>query len=154
MLCITSLIIVGIMEKSLYQAVTSCGALPEVVPVMIDCYAMAAVQILGTKKSNETKKAIRFFSERRISYHFRDLSEKGLSAGELENICRSVDINDLIDTESARYKKRGMEYMDFDIREELLEDPLLVTMPVVRFGAKATVGYSPDEWKRWISDTI
>jgi len=61
---------------------------------------MATIQILGTRKSNDTKKAIRFFSERRIQYHFRDLSEKGLSPGELQNICRTIDPDDLIDTES------------------------------------------------------
>ena len=111
------------------------------------------VQILGTRKSYDTKKALRFSSERRISYHFRDLSEKGLSRGELENILRSVEIDDIIDPESPQYKKRGMAYMDFDIKEEVLEDPLLMKMPVVRNGNKATVGYSADEWKRWISAT-
>ena len=111
------------------------------------------VQILGTRKSNDTKKALRFFSERRISYHFRDLSEKGLSRGELENISRSVDLQDIVDPESPQYKKRGMAYMDFDIAEEVLEDSLLIKMPVVRSGNKATVGYSPEEWKRWISAT-
>ena len=110
------------------------------------------VQILGTKKSNDTKKAIRFFSERRIQYHFRDLSEKGLSAGELDNISRSVDIDDLIDTESPSYKKRSMSYMEYDIREELLEDSLLLKMPVVRFGRESTVGYASDVWQVWIDD--
>jgi arsenate reductase (glutaredoxin) len=107
------------------------------------------VQILGTRKSNETKKALRYFSERNIEYHFRDLSEKGLSRGELDNICRTVDSNDLIDSESPRYKKRGMAYMDFDIREEVLEDSLLIKMPVVRFGKYSTVGYTPDAWSGW-----
>ena len=111
------------------------------------------VQILGTRKSNDTKKALRFFSERRVEYHFRDLSEKGLSRGELENICRTVDPNDLIDTASPRYKKRGMAYMDFDIAEEVLEDPLLIKMPAVRFGKYSTVGYSPEVWKRWILES-
>ena len=107
------------------------------------------VQILGTRKSNDTKKTLRFFSERSIEYHFRDLSEKGLSRGELDNICRAVDLNDLIDSESPRYTKRGMAYMEFDIVEELMEDPLLVKMPVVRFGKYSTVGYCPDVWTGW-----
>lgn len=115
---------------------------------------MATIQILGTRKSNDTKKAIRFFSERRIQYHFRDLSEKGLSPGELQNICRTIDPDDLIDTESQAYKKRGMAYMDFDVGEEVLEDPLLIKMPIVRKGGESTVGYSPEDWKRWISETI
>lgn len=108
------------------------------------------VQILGTKKSNDTKKAIRFFSERRIQYHFRDLGEKSLSGGELDNIGRSVAVEDLIDTESPGYKKRGMAYMEFDIREELLEDSLLLRMPIVRFGKEATVGHEPGIWQSWI----
>jgi arsenate reductase (glutaredoxin) len=108
------------------------------------------VQILGTKKSNNTKKAIRFFSERQVQYHFRDLSEKALSPGELDNVCRSVDVEDLLDTESSRYKKRGMEYMDFDLREELLEDPLLIKGPIVRFGKIATVGHQPETWSEWL----
>ncbi len=109
------------------------------------------VQILGTRKSNDTKKAIRFFSERRVVYHFRDLSEKGLSRGELDNICRTVDPSDIIDADSKRYKQRGMEYMDFDVLEEVLEDPLLIKMPIVRNGSLSTAGYSPEEWKRWIA---
>ena len=115
---------------------------------------MATIQILGTKKSNDTKKAMRFFSERRVPYHFRDLTEKGLSPGEIDNICRTVDPEELLDTDSPQYKKRGMGYMDFDIREEVLEDPLLLNMPIVRHGAESTVGYSPEVWKRWISETI
>lgn len=111
------------------------------------------VQILGTRKSNDTKKALRFFSERRIAYHFRDLTEKGLSRGEIENICRAVDPSRMIDTKSPRYEKRGMAYMDYDILEEVLEDPLLLRMPIVRCGRSATMGYSPEEWKRWISET-
>ena len=77
------------------------------------------VQIMGTRKSNDTKKALRFFSERRIESHFRDLGEKGLSRGELENISRTVDPNDLIDSDSPHYKKRGMAYMEFPIVYEL-----------------------------------
>lgn len=110
------------------------------------------VQIMGTRKSNDTKKALRFFSERRIESHFRDLSEKGLSRGEFENICRSVDPNDLIDRDSQRYKRRGMAYMEFDPVEEILDDPLLIKMPVVRFGKHATAGFSPEVWKRWIAE--
>ncbi|MAG13997.1 MAG: ArsC family transcriptional regulator [Spirochaetales bacterium] len=109
------------------------------------------VQIIGIKKSNETKKAIRFFSERRIKYHFRDLAEKGLSRGELANIARSVDPETLIDRQSALYKKRGMEYMEFDILEELEQYPLLIKMPVVRWQTRSSAGHNPDEWSGWIT---
>lgn len=107
------------------------------------------IQIFGTKKCNNTKKAQRFFKERGIQIHFRDLTEKGISAGELENVSRSVDLEDLIDTDSKQYNKRGMQYMVFDLREELLEDPLLLKTPIVRNGKEATVGYQPDLWKEW-----
>lgn len=108
------------------------------------------IQIIGTKKCKETQKAERFFKERRIPFHFRDLMEKGLSKGELENICRVIPVEDLIDTESKRYKERGMQYMKFNIEEELLDDPLLLKTPIVRNERFATVGYKPEVWKEWI----
>lgn len=108
------------------------------------------IQIFGTKKCNNTKKAQRFFKERGINVHFRDLSDKGLAAGELENITRAIDINDLIDSDSKQYKKRGMQYMIFNIEEELLEDPLLIKTPIVRNGKLVTVGYKPEIWNSWL----
>ncbi len=110
------------------------------------------IQILGRKNCNDTKKAQRFFKERRINFHFRDLAEKGLSNGELENICRSIDPEDLIDKNSKQYKKRGLEYMVYNIEEELLSDPLIIKTPIVRNGGKATVGVEPDIWTEWIKD--
>ncbi len=107
------------------------------------------IQIFGTKKCNDTKKAQRFFKERGISIHFRDLTEKGLSSGEFENISRSIKIEDLIDTESKQYKKRGLQFMVFNITEELFEDPLLIKTPIVRNGKEATVGYNSEVWKHW-----
>ncbi len=108
------------------------------------------IQILGTKKSNDTKKAERFFSERGIKYYFRDLTEKGLAKGELDNICRVIPIDDLIDKEGKEYKNRGMAYIVFNPEEELLNDPLLLKMPVVRNGSLATIGFKPEIWKEWI----
>ncbi len=108
------------------------------------------IQIFGTAKDNDTKKALRFFKERGIKPHFRDLREKGLSKGELENISRKIPLEDLIDAEGKQYKKRGMAYMKFDIAEELLEDPLLLKMPIVRYGKETTVGYEPETWKKWL----
>ena len=107
------------------------------------------IQIFGTKKCNDTKKAQRFFKERNIKSHFRDLAEKGLSPGELNNIARVIDIEELIDTESKQYQNRGMQFMVFDTEEELLEDPLLLKTPIVRNGKEATIGYQPDIWKTW-----
>jgi len=107
------------------------------------------IQIFGTKKCNNTKKAQRFFKERNINFHFRDLSEKGLSPGELQIISRSIEIDNLLDTESKQYNKRGMKYMVFNTEEELLEDALLLKTPIVRNGKQSTVGFVPDVWKEW-----
>ncbi len=108
------------------------------------------IQIIGTKKCKETQKAERFFKERRIPFQFRDLTEKGLAKGELDNISSVIPVEELIDTESKRYKERGMQYMKFDVAEELLLDPLLIKTPIVRNGRLVTVGYKPDVWKEWI----
>jgi arsenate reductase (glutaredoxin) len=107
------------------------------------------IQIFGTKKCNETRKAERFFKERNIQIHFRDLTEKGISKGELDNISRNINMEDLIDTSSKQYIKRGLQYMVFNIEEELLEDPLLFKTPIVRNGKDVTIGYQPEVWKKW-----
>ena len=110
------------------------------------------IQIIGTKKCKETQKAERFFKERRIPYHFRDLAEKGISKGELENIKQAIPIEELIDKEGKQFKKRGFEYMRYDIETELLEDSLLLKTPIVRNGKLVTVGYEPEVWQEWISE--
>ncbi|MBE0551747.1 MAG: ArsC family transcriptional regulator [Ignavibacterium sp.] len=107
------------------------------------------IQIIGTKKCKETQKAERYFKERRIPFHFRDLTEKGLSKGELENISRVIPLDDLIDRESKRFKDRGMQFMVLDIEEELLADPLLLKTPIVRNERLIAIGYKPDVWKEW-----
>ncbi|MEE9449727.1 MAG: ArsC/Spx/MgsR family protein [Ignavibacteriaceae bacterium] len=110
------------------------------------------IQIIGTKKCKETQKAERFFKERRIPFHFRNLTEKGIAKGELENIKRAVPIDDLFDEEGKQFKKRNLEFMVYDKEEELLSDPLLLITPIVRNGKLATVGYQPDVWKGWIAE--
>lgn len=110
------------------------------------------IQIIGTKKCKDTQKTERFFKERRIPFHFRDLNEKGLTKGEFENISRVIPLNDLIDRESKRFKDRGMQFMVFDIEEELLSDPLLLKTPIVRNEKWVTVGYQQNIWKSWIEE--
>jgi len=107
------------------------------------------IQIIGTKKCKETQKAERYFKERRIPFYFRDLTEKGLAKGELDNITRVISLEDLIDNESKRFKDRGMQFMVYDIKEELLNDPLLLKTPIVRNERLVTIGYKPDVWKVW-----
>ena len=108
------------------------------------------IQIIGTKKCRDTQKAERFFKERRISYHFRDILEKGISKGELENIKQAIPPEELIDKEGRQFKKRGFKYMVYDIEAELLEDSLLLKTPIVRNGILATVGYKPEVWMEWL----
>lgn len=110
------------------------------------------IQIIGTKKCNGTKKAQRFFKERRINFHFKDLAEKGLSKGELDNICRVFDCKELIDKDSKQYKKRGLEFMVFNLEEELLADSQLLKTPIVRNGNKATIGAEEKIWSEWIKE--
>ena len=107
------------------------------------------IQIIGTKKCKDTQKAERYFKERRIPFHFKDLTEKGLAIGELDNITRIIPLDDLIDRESKRFKDRRMQYMVFDIEDELLSDPLLLKTPIVRNEKLVTVGYKPEEWNEW-----
>jgi arsenate reductase-like glutaredoxin family protein len=110
------------------------------------------IQIIGTKKCKETQKAERFFKERRIPYHFRDLNEKGISKGELENIKQAVPIEELLDKEGKQFKKRGFNYMVYDVEIESLEDSLLLKTPIVRNGKLVTVGYKLEIWKEWIKE--
>ena len=107
-----------------------------------------AVQVFGTVKCNNTKKALRFFKERNIEIHFVDLSQKGISAGELKKIKIKIPVDDLIDREGNEYKKRNLQFIRHDTEEELLSHPLLFRTPVVRQGADVSVGYNPDSWEK------
>ncbi|TCL72432.1 arsenate reductase-like glutaredoxin family protein [Hydrogenispora ethanolica] len=107
------------------------------------------IQIFGVLKCQDTRKAERYFKERRIPYQFVDLTRKGLSKGELERVSRAVGLENLIDKTGKQYQKRQLQYLVHDVTEELLNDPLLFKTPIVRNGAEATVGYQPDVWKTW-----
>ncbi len=108
------------------------------------------IQIIGTKKCRETQKTERFFKERGIKYHFRDLAQKGLTKGELNNIKAKIPLEELMNRDGKQFKKRNLQYIIFDPEEELLNDPLLLKTPIVRIGKDATVGYVPEVWKNWL----
>ena len=110
------------------------------------------IQIIGHSKCNNTKKAIRFFKERNIKFHFKNITEKPVEMWELKNIRRVIHIDDLINKESKVYKSKGYEYMDFDAAEEILENPMLLKTPIVRNGNKACLGYNPEVWKEWLKE--
>jgi arsenate reductase (glutaredoxin) len=105
-----------------------------------------ALQIFGTRKCPATRKAERFFKERDIGYHFVDLAEKGISPGELDAVAKAAGIESLVDQDSKRYKDKGLAYMDYDPRQEILEWPLLLRTPVVRDGQLASIGDNPSAW--------
>ncbi|MCG6149716.1 ArsC family transcriptional regulator [Leptospira levettii] len=111
------------------------------------------LQIFGTKKCKDSKKAQLFFQERRIPFQFINLQEKEMSKGELRSILGSVSLDDLIDTESKVYEDKNLKYMLYDKEEALLTNPLLFKTPIVRDGKKATIGFVPDVWKQWLNDS-
>ena len=110
------------------------------------------IMIFGTKKSADTRKAERWFKERSIPFQVRRLDEKGISPGELDAVARAIPFDELIDEKGPTYTKKGYAYMEFDPREEILEEPLLLRMPVVRHGKRASAGYDPDTWSRWVKE--
>ena len=110
------------------------------------------IQIFGLKKCKDSQKAERFFKERRVQVQFCDLNVKNISKGELDAVVRVIPLENLIDTKSKQYEKKNLKYIVHNIAEVLLEDSLLIRTPIVRFGAKATVGYCPDVWGDWINN--
>lgn len=107
------------------------------------------IQIFGKSKCFDTKKAQRYFKERRVKFQAIDLNKYGISKGELTSVLRSVKLTDLIDDKHP--DAALLEYLayDQDKIEKLLEDPTLLRTPIVRNGKQATVGYQPDIWKGW-----
>lgn len=110
------------------------------------------IQIFGTKKSFDTKKAQRYFKERRIKFQFIDLREKEMSKGELQSVMRAVGgLDALIDPKAKDQDTVALitylaESQKFD---KLLENQQVLREPIVRNGKQATVGYDPDTWKTW-----
>jgi arsenate reductase-like glutaredoxin family protein len=107
------------------------------------------IQIFGSPRCNETKKAQRYFKERRIPFQFINLSEKGLSKGELNVVKAAIGIDNLIDRSGKEYARRNLKYLTHDIEEEILKNPLLLKTPIVRNGDKVTMGYASDVWMTW-----
>jgi arsenate reductase-like glutaredoxin family protein len=116
------------------------------------------VQIFGVRKSPETRKALRFFSERRIKAHFVDFAERSMSEGELKRFAQRYGVDALIDRDSRAFAELGLRHASLSEErwlEKLLDEPLMLRMPLVRQvgpGAKGlTVGLAEDEWRQWAS---
>ena len=110
------------------------------------------IQIFGTKKSSNSRKAERFFKERGIKTQFVDMKEKGLSKGEFQSVLRAVGgLEQMID-ENCKDKDllALIKYIaEEDRAEKVLENQVVLKLPIVRNGQKATVGYQPEVWKGW-----
>jgi arsenate reductase (glutaredoxin) len=110
------------------------------------------VQIFGIKKSADTRKALRFFSERRIKTHFVDLMEKPASLGELRRFAQKFGVMRLVDKDSKRFAELGLHYAQLsDDRwlQKLSEEPLLLKIPLVRNANQLAVGADENTWKTW-----
>ena len=110
------------------------------------------IQIFGKSKSFDTKKAERYFKERRIKFQSIDLLRFGMSGREFDAVLRAVGgIDNLIDWDSKSPEVTLMRYMDDQRAKEdkVFDHPELMKVPVVRNGKQATVGYCPEIWEKW-----
>lgn len=107
------------------------------------------IQIFGKSKCFDTKKAERYFKERRVKFQSIDLLKYGISRGELQSVLRKVKLEDLVDWKNPDAALLKYLAYDEDKTEKLLENPKLLRTPIVRNGKEATVGFQPDVWKEW-----
>ena len=112
------------------------------------------VQIFGVKKSSDTRKALRFFAERRVKTHFVDLVERAASRGELSRFVQKFGTAALVDETSRRYAELGLRtarYGEERWLEILVDEPLLLKLPLVRRGNALSVGVAEATWKSWLA---
>ena len=102
------------------------------------------IQIIGTKKCPETRKALRFCKERSIEHQLVNLDDRELSAGEWEKIFRSIDAHSLINPDSKYYQKEGYAWRDYEVEEELREHPQLLKTPLLKTKQRVVLGFNTD----------
>ncbi|MBR1660458.1 MAG: ArsC family transcriptional regulator [Oscillospiraceae bacterium] len=107
------------------------------------------IQIFGKPKCFDTKKAERYFKERRIKYQYVDLGKYGMSRRELESVKSAVGLDAMIDEKDRDYPMIAYLASDEAKLEKLLDEPWLLRAPIVRNGKQATAGYCPEVWKTW-----
>jgi arsenate reductase-like glutaredoxin family protein len=110
------------------------------------------VQIFGIRKSPATRKALRFFAERRVKTHFVDLQERAPSPGELRRFAQRFGVAALVDRASRRFADLGLAAArlgDERWLDKLTEEPLLLRMPLVRFQQRLTLGDAEATWREW-----
>lgn len=111
------------------------------------------VQIFGIRKSADTRKALRFFAERRVKTHFVDLQERGTSPGELRRFAQKFGVAALVDGSARRFAELGLaaaRISDERWLEKLVEEPLLLRMPLVRQQQRLTIGEAEASWREWL----
>jgi arsenate reductase-like glutaredoxin family protein len=111
------------------------------------------VQIFGVRKSAATRKALRFFSERRVKTHFVDLMERPASLGELRRFAQKFGVAALVDRDSKRFDELGLRYAQLsDDRwlEKLSDEPMLLRMPLVRNANQVVIGADETIWRTWM----
>ena len=112
------------------------------------------VQIFGVQKSADTRKALRFFAERRVKTHFVDLTKRAAAPGELRRFAQKFGVTALIDRESRRFLDLGLQYAsrsDDRWLELLAEEPGVLRLPLVRHQQRVTIGLAEDEWAKWLA---
>ena len=110
------------------------------------------VQIFGIKKSPDTRKALRFFAERRVKTHFVDLQERAASPGELRRFVQKFGVGAIVDRGSRRFADLGLgaaRLSDEGWLDKLAAEPMLLRMPLVRHGTQLSVGDATDTWQGW-----
>ena len=107
------------------------------------------IQIFGKSKCFDTKKAERWFKERRIKFQMVDVIKFGMSRGELKSVISAVGLDQLVDEHADGAEL--LRYLAYaEAKEEmLLDNQQLLNTPIVRNGRKATVGYKPEVWSEW-----
>ena len=114
-----------------------------------------SIQIFGTAKSQDTKKAQRFFKERGIAPHFVDLQERYIAPGELKRFIDKFGLKALIDEKSKAFQDAGLTYMrvpDEQMIQKLIDEPKLMIQPLVRAGNTLGIGWDEKLWKAWYEE--
>jgi len=112
------------------------------------------VQVFGTRKCSQTRKALRFFAERRVKTHFVDLQVKPASPGELRRFVQKFGVAALVDREGKRFAKLGLRsaaLSDERWLDRLVDDPMLLRTPLVRCQQRLTIGAAETTWKEWVA---
>jgi arsenate reductase (glutaredoxin) len=110
------------------------------------------VQIFGIRKNPDTRKALRFFAERRVKTHFVDLQERPASSGELGRFVQRFGVDALLDRGSRRFAELGLGAARLSEQgwlDKLVANPLLLRMPLVRHGSQLTLGEATEVWRSW-----